>query len=114
MQHIVAEAGDIIGSQINDRRQLLQQRFHIGDFAGDHLQAIEGDVLYQRDTVAIEDEPAARGNRQHFDIVLVRAGLIEIVLFDLQPIEVNDQNAKADHHQNKSHHGPANKQHLFR
>jgi hypothetical protein len=81
--HIVAEAGDIIGGQIHDRRQCVQQRGHIGNFARDHLQAVEGDVLYQRDTVAIENKPTTWRDRQHFNVILIRSGLIEIVLLNL-------------------------------
>ena len=81
--HIVAETGDIIGAQIHDRCQCVQQCGHIGNFARDHLQAVEGDVLYQRDTVAIENKPTAWRDRQHFYVILIRSGLIEIVLLNL-------------------------------
>lgn len=69
--HIVAKAGDVVRRQVDDRRQLLQQRGHIGNFARDHLQAIQGDILHQRNAVAIEYQPAAGGDGQHFDVVLV-------------------------------------------
>ena len=112
--HIVAEAGDVIRRQVDDRRQALQQRGHIGNFARDHLQAIQGNVLHQRNAIAIEYQPAAGGNGQHLNVVLVRSGLVEIMLLHLQMVEVDDQHAKADHHQQKSNCGPADKQHLFR
>ncbi|CAM8526374.1 hypothetical protein KLQUCP357M_22120 [Klebsiella quasipneumoniae subsp. similipneumoniae] len=112
--HIVAEAGDVVRRQVDNRRQGLQQRGHIGNFARDHLQAIQGNILHQRYAVAIEYQPAAGGDGQHFNIVLVGTGLVEIVLLHLQMVEVENQHAKADHHQQKGDCGPADKQHLFR
>ncbi|MNR32713.1 hypothetical protein D3C85_1503260 [compost metagenome] len=113
MVHIIAKSGDVFGGQIDNRRQRLQQRGHIVDFAGDNLDLIQRNVTHQRNAVAVENQPATGGNRHHLDVVLIGSRLVERMLFYLQAVQVEDQHAKTGNNQHHCHAGAAYKQHFF-
>ncbi|MNE69358.1 hypothetical protein D3C80_1650770 [compost metagenome] len=54
-----------------------------------------------------------RGDGQHFDVVLIRARLVKRMLFDLQLIQVENQQAKTGDDQHHRHAGTANEQRFF-
>ena len=71
-----AEGVNLVRRQINDWRQFPQRGVHIVDFIRRQRDGVPADVAHQRNTVAVINQPARRGDGDHLDVVLVGARLV--------------------------------------
>ncbi|CAH0258139.1 hypothetical protein SRABI106_02758 [Rahnella aquatilis] len=108
VDHRIVKTVQIVLCQIDNGFQRIQRGVEIRHFSRDDFNLVQGDILRQHDTVAIHDQPATGRDRQHFDVILIRAGLIKIMHAHLQVIQVKHQRRRQEDHHHKCDHGTTN------
>jgi len=80
----LADAGDLLGRQAQQAREVGERLFEVGDLLGDQLQPVIGLVDGERLAVPVDD-PAAPGRDQaHRDAVVLGEKLVLLLLEDRQ------------------------------
>ena len=103
----------LLGAQVKNIGDLIEHRHRVAGALAGQGEVEAGQVLGQHLAIAVEDQPALRGNRQHVDTVVLGDGGVGRVVGDLEEVHPRHQGHAHQGHQQAASDQPAVDQRRF-